>query len=87
MLVLCQRALSLNKSNEQGWKEASVFICFACKNGEVEIFAQYIIELTALDSSVSWELAVSVLFGLYTDYLNPLHFWLILQHIQQAYKK
>jgi len=53
MLVLCQRALSLNKSNEQGWEKASVFICFAHKNGELEIFAQYVIELTALDSSVS----------------------------------
>lgn len=26
MLVLCQRALSPSKSNEQGWKEASAFI-------------------------------------------------------------
>lgn len=26
MLVLCHRALSLNKSNEQGWNGGSVFI-------------------------------------------------------------
>lgn len=64
-----------------------IYFCFAHKKGELEISAQYIIELTALDSSVSWELAVSVLFGLYTDYLNPLHFWLLLRHIQEAYKK
>ena len=64
-----------------------IYFCFAHKSGELEIFAWYVIELAALDSSVSSELAVSVLFGLYADYLNPLHFWLVLQHIQQAYKK
>lgn len=63
----------------RGWKEASAFI------GK-EIFAQSIPEVTALDSSVSWALPVSVLFGLYMDYLNPLHLWLILQHIWPAYK-
>lgn len=62
----------------KGWKEVSAFI-------GMEIFAQSIPEVTALDSSVSWELPVSVLFGLYMDYLNPLHFWLILQHIWPAY--
>lgn len=63
----------------RGWKEASAFI-------GMEIFAQSIPEVTALDSSESWELPVSVLFGLYLDYLNPLHLWLILQHNWPAYK-
>lgn len=63
-----------------------IYFCFARKKGELEIFAQSISEVSALDSSVSRELPVSVLFGLYMDYLNPLHFWLIFQRIRLAYR-
>lgn len=63
----------------RGWKEASAFICFVHKNGEMEIFAQSIPEVTALDCSESSLFQFSL--GYIWITLNPLQLWLILQHI------
>lgn len=63
-----------------------LFLFCTLKKKKLEIFAHSLIELTALDCSGSRELAGSVLFGLHPDYLNPLHFWLVLQHVKQPTK-